>query len=159
MHLTLPCLTLHLVSLHFHIRLISSHQTCSINNTKQEYCFSAVQHGTRVVCAVPTYTRLPITVGGLTRKRVFNPNSSATHCEKSPTMADNSNGANESPAVAHDPPTDTSANKRKRENSEPNTETPSRAMSLSQTQNDIYEIIQKYADIKSMRNGSRLTSC
>jgi hypothetical protein len=74
-------------------------------------------------------------------------------------MADNSNGANESPAVAHDPPTDTSANKRKRENSEPNTETPSQATSLSQTQNDIYEIIQKYADRKSMRNGSRLTSC
>ena len=61
-------------------------------------------------------------------------------------MADNSNGVNESPAVAHDIPTDTSANKRKRENSEPNTETHSQLMSLSQTQNDIYDIIQKYAD-------------
>jgi hypothetical protein len=58
-------------------------------------------------------------------------------------MADHSNGVSESPAVAHDNSTDTSANKRKRENSEPNTETP---MSLSQTQSDIYEIIQKYAD-------------
>ena len=58
-------------------------------------------------------------------------------------MADNSNG---SPAVAHELPTDTSANKRKRENSEPNTEKPSEATSLSQTQNDIYEIIQKYVD-------------
>jgi len=85
-------------------------------------------------------------VGGLTRKRVFNPNSGATHCEKSPAMADNSNAANESAAVAHEKPTDTSANKRKRENSEPNTETPSQPMSLSQTQNDIYEIIQKYVD-------------
>lgn len=76
----------------------------------------------------------------MTRKRVFNPNSGATHCENPTAMADNSNGANESPALAHELSTDTSANKRKRENSEPNTETPS---SLSQTQKDIYEIIQK----------------
>jgi hypothetical protein len=72
-------------------------------------------------------------------------------------MADNSNGANESPAVAHELPTDTSANKRKRENSEPNTEKPSEATSLSQTQNDIYEIIQKYADWKGMRKDYPLT--
>jgi len=60
-------------------------------------------------------------------------------------MASHSNGATESPVAAHEFPSDTSANKRKRENSEPSTETPSHASSLSQTQNDIYEIIQKYA--------------
>lgn len=61
-------------------------------------------------------------------------------------MASTANGANESPVVAPEPSTDTSANKRKRENSDPSTQTPSQATSLSQTQNDIYEIIQKYAD-------------
>jgi len=58
-------------------------------------------------------------------------------------MDSSSNGAVESPVAAHEAPTDTSANKRKRENSEPSTDTPSHAVSLSQTQNDIYEILQK----------------
>jgi hypothetical protein len=117
MHLALPTYSSpRLSSLQLHTRLVSSSPDLLDQQHQPGILFRCCTARHARCLRSPTYTtRLPITVGGLTRKRVFNPNSSATHCGKSPTMADNSNGANESPAVAHDPPTDTSANKRKPE--------------------------------------------
>ncbi|KAM0717057.1 hypothetical protein Q7P37_006909 [Cladosporium fusiforme] len=59
-------------------------------------------------------------------------------------MASTTNGGLTPPAAAPEPATDASANKRKRDNSEPTLDGTSPSAALSQTQKDIFEVLQKY---------------
>lgn len=59
-------------------------------------------------------------------------------------MADTANAHATAPVPAHEPAPDASANKRKREPSEPSSDRTSSTADLSQTQSDILEIVQKY---------------
>lgn len=59
-------------------------------------------------------------------------------------MAPATNGAQTPPVAVQELPAEASANKRKRENGEPSAHETSSPADLSQAQNDILEVIQKY---------------